>query len=515
MNKTLCIMSSAFLKEGMQAEFGKIPPTFAPLCNRPFFEYQIDALDTEYNEIFISIPKGYKLELSIKLALKQKNIRTIEISQQLSVSKAIMQTLKHIITSTKKFSGAQILLGDTIIKHNSIDLLNSYSCHSPTTIQHWTYTDVHNNKVFSGFLNLSEATCRTIVHGNLGLSFINDNSLFSTLTPDTSGIWYDIGHISEYIRTRSRYDTSRDFNFIKMNDFTVTKTSSDYFKINSESFWFENLPKNLKMYTPQILGSDHSEGKYVIEKLPLITLGEIYAFGNQKQYYWKQVFSSIRNVLEDFAKYTSPELKFSYSKWVKHKTAERINNLPDFLKELCNTEFKINNKKVPNIRHLCDELDEKFYNLDLFEKSPDVITHGDLCFSNIFYDLRLGLIKLIDPRGCFIDKKYSIYGNQTYDIVKLAHSVKGYYDYVIAKQYNFDLKDGFLNYKIFPKSDHQHILNEFEKEILLPLNICEKKLNANLCHLFLSMIPLHSDQKESQIIFLGQAYHFGLKALRC
>ncbi len=63
------------------------------------------------------------------------------------------------------------------------------------------------------------------------------------------------------------------------------------------------------MYTPQILGSDHSEGKYVIEKLPLITLGEIYAFGNHKQYYWKQVFSSIRNVLDDFAKFFNDNSK--------------------------------------------------------------------------------------------------------------------------------------------------------------------------------------------------------------
>ena len=125
------------------------------------------------------------------------------------------------------------------------------------------------------------------------------------------------------------------------------------------------------------------------------------------------------------------------------------------------------------------------------------------------------MIKLIDPRGFFADKEYSTYGNQTYDIVKLAHSVTGFYDYIIAKQYILELKDNNLSYTILPKSNRQNIINEFEKEILLPLNVCEKKLNANLFHLFLSMIPLHSDQEENQIIFLGQAYYFGLEALKC
>lgn len=514
MGKILCIISSAYLKEGMQAEFGKIPPAFVPLHNKPIFEHQINTIGNQYNKIFLSLPEKYKIEPSIQILLQQKKVQTVEISPRLSVSEVIIKILKNIVT-INNFNGATIIFGDTVIKNYKDNVSDTYSCHTPKTNQNWAYLDTYNNKVFSGLLNLSEATCRAIIDGKLGTSFINNKSIFSILKPNKSGSWYDIGHVSEYIRTRSRYDTSRSFNILKINDLTVTKTSSDHFKINSEIFWYENLPQKLKLYSPHILSSYPSKGEYILEKLPLISLAEIYSFGDQKQFYWKQVFSNIKKVLEDFSTHISPAPKIDYSSWVKYKTLERINNLPNKLKKYYNTEFKINGKKVPSINNLYHEINNKFDNLDLFETSNDVVTHGDLCFSNIFYDLRLGLIKLIDPRGFFADKKYSTYGNQTYDIVKLAHSVTGFYDYIIAKQYILEFKDNDLSYTILPKSNRQNIIYEFEKEILLPLNVCEKKLNANLFHLFLSMIPLHSDQEENQIIFLGQAYYFGFEALKC
>ena len=514
MSKILCIISSAYLKEGMQAEFGEIPPAFVPLHNKPIFEHQINSIGNQYNKILLSLPEKYKIEPSIQILLQQKKVQTVEISPRLSVSEVIIKILKNIITKNN-FNGATIIFGDTVIKNYKDNTLDTYSCHTPNTNQNWAYLDASNNKVFSGLLNLSETTCRSIIDGKLGASFINNKSIFSILKPNKSGSWYDVGHVSEYIRTRSKYDTSRSFNTLKINDFTITKTSTDRFKINSEIFWYENLPQKLKLYSPHILSSCPSKGEYKLEKLPLISLAEIYSFGDQKQFYWKQVFSNIKKVLEDFSTNISPTPKINYSSWVKYKTLERVNNLPNKLKKYCNTEFKINDKKVPSINNLCHEINSKFDNLDLFENLNDVVTHGDLCFSNIFYDLRLGLIKIIDPRGFFANKKYSIYGNQTYDIVKLAHSVIGFYDYIIAKQYIFEFEDDNLNYTILPKSNKQNIIYAFEEEILLPLNVCEKKLNANLFHLFLSMIPLHSDQEENQIIFLGQAYHFGLEALKC
>ena len=75
MGKILCIISSAYLKEGMQAEFGKIPPAFVPLHNKPIFEHQINTIGNQYNKIFLSLPEKYKIEPSIQILFNKKRFK--------------------------------------------------------------------------------------------------------------------------------------------------------------------------------------------------------------------------------------------------------------------------------------------------------------------------------------------------------------------------------------------------------------------------------------------------------
>ena len=64
--------------------------------------------------------------------------------------------------------------------------------------------------------------------------------------------------------------------------------------------------------------------------------------------------------------------------------------------------------------------------------------HGDFCFSNILYDFKSQSIKVIDPRGLSGDgKEQSIYGDLRYDVAKLAHSVIGKYDFIIAGRFSY------------------------------------------------------------------------------
>ena len=64
----------------------------------------------------------------------------------------------------------------------------------------------------------------------------------------------------------------------------------------------------------------------------------------------------------------------------------------------------------------------------LAENVQGCIVHGDLCLSNILYDLRSRICKLLDPRGSF--GAAGIYGDPRYDVAKLYHSIYGLYDFI-------------------------------------------------------------------------------------
>ena len=162
-------------------------------------------------------------------------------------------------------------------------------------------------------------------------------------------------------------------------------------------------------------------------------------------------------------------------------------------------KYTINGENVGSIRDIITELD-KYIDKDSYKYNS--IMHGDLCFSNILYDSRSNHIKLIDPRGVDNNKNISIYGDWRYDVAKLAHSVIGKYDFIIANRFKykensstdieFDIEYDNL-YKV------EELDNYFDKffdfKVYYPIMI----------NLFLSMIPLHSDNNLRQKAMLANA----------
>ena len=64
--------------------------------------------------------------------------------------------------------------------------------------------------------------------------------------------------------------------------------------------------------------------------------------------------------------------------------------------------------------------------------------HGDFCFSNLLYDCKVRLVKMIDPRGEF--GVPGIFGDRRYDLAKLAHSYAGGYDFIVADQFSVEVE---------------------------------------------------------------------------
>ena len=137
----------------------------------------------------------------------------------------------------------------------------------------------------------------------------------------------------------------------------------------------------------------------------------------------------------------------------------------------------------------------------LYDVKEFSIIHGDLCFANMMVDNNFSFIKVIDPRGKF--GSYDIYGDPKYELAKLFHSVDGKYDYIIKDLFDLEYKDGSISFSIQDKDRdfdlYQVFIGVFKDEIGDDL----KKIELIEALLFLSMIPLHGESFEHQLVMLG------------
>ena len=132
----------------------------------------------------------------------------------------------------------------------------------------------------------------------------------------------------------------------------------------------------------------------------------------------------------------------------------------------------------------------------LYRKSEMTFIHGDFCLGNILYDPSSKILKCIDPRGSF--GKTSVYGDLKYDVAKLRHSFRGYYDFIVSDLFSLEEKEGAWKLEFFTNADTERIAEYFDKE--LEKNGFDLSLVSVVeALLFLSMVPLHADNQKRQL----------------
>lgn len=120
-----------------------------------------------------------------------------------------------------------------------------------------------------------------------------------------------------------------------------------------------------------------------------------------------------------------------------------------------------------------------------------VIGHGDPCFSNILFDRRLGLMRLIDPRGA--QRAEDALMHPLYDLAKFSHSVLGGYDFINNDLFTCNLGTGLeLVLQLDGEGPPQWMRAAFRAR-LATLGFDIRTVRAVELSLFLSMLPLHAD----------------------
>lgn len=512
----ILISSAAYVNSEFQIEFGRLPPAFLPVGNRRIFERQVETLKKTFPEecICLSLPSSYLLSSKDEIVLTRLGVKVIRSEETISLADAV----KCAITEAGEFDGSfRLLHGDTWVSDLplSLDLIGIVETQEDYS---WEVEDVSSasESVWCGYFAFSDT--RTILKAldDSKGDFIGAVRAYDMEVPlvrhKVSG-WHDFGHVNTYFQSRARLTTERSFNELSIADGCVRKSGMPLEKIRAEGNWFTSIPSSLRIYTPQLI-ADFAEctGRphYVLEYLPLPPLNEVFVHGRNPVFYWDRIFSLCGNFLGAcHASLPSStdvrDIQTSANALTEIKTWRRLDQYIATLERLTlNTPLVINGVPVPPLSRIVTDC------LDKVKKIPLVpgILHGDLCLSNILFDSRSDRIKVIDPRGLDENGNITIVGDLRYDLAKLTHSIIGLYDHIIAGAYslNSSERDGVAYFDLEVHTDERikQIQDIFLRRIFLG-NLSPRSVMPLTILLFLSMLPLHSDNSGRQTALFANA----------
>lgn len=151
------------------------------------------------------------------------------------------------------------------------------------------------------------------------------------------------------------------------------------------------------------------------------------------------------------------------------KTIKRLDSIKDSIPFACNKYISINGKKCKNIITEPEYL--KKLVKDNLLKTIYCPIHGDCTLTNTLINNK-GMIYFIDARGYFGQEE--VFGDIRYDWAKLYYSIAGSFDEFNIKNFDLDIKNPEVNYKIYSAGWDEH--TEYFLNKLKEVNLKEIQL---------------------------------------
>lgn len=516
------IASAAYVDAELQAEFGKLPPSFLPLGNRRLYMHQHAVIASRAQRVILSLPEGFEVDDVDREHLTRLGIELVFVPNSLTLGQSLVYVIN--VTATAGMGPLSILHGDTLLRGLDLDAVDVVSVDMAMPTEYsWGCVRLNEdnvdvlqpsdasaaNAVLSGYFNFQDPTRLIQAITRQGGSFLDgltDYSESRPLKPLWAQDWFDFGHAGTFHRSRRRVTTQREFNSLSTTVRSVTKSGSQARKIEAEARWFENLPTSLRLYTPSYLGrrTDGEQVAYSLEYMQLPTLAELFVFGRLTRNAWRKIFDACGEVLGAMSEYSAPTLNEEIdheSDIYLEKTLNRLENyartsgLP--LDEAC----RLNNTCLPSLVKIAETA------ASIIPKASPrdaQLIHGDFCFSNLLYDGRAHLVRMIDPRGVDVRGNFSVCGDPRYDVAKLHHSAIGLYDHIVAGNYRLS-RSGALDFSLhLPRTDAvQTVAHVFSSTCFDDIAAADEVILAISVLLFLSMVPLHGEDPVRQLALLA------------
>lgn len=315
----------------------------------------------------------------------------------------------------------------------------------------------------------------------------------------------NISVYTDFLKFFSGGFEARYFNSVQSDEYIVTKSSTNKKKMKAEHDYFYLLPENMKSWfvVPYDYKETENGAQYSMERIktPDVALQWVHEAISLEDF--KLLIDKIMFFVKSRNKKRIDKEKYfeNMQKLYEQKVLDRIEQLtkmPEY--EKLNQVIKLNTK-YNSLEQIVEEY-LKIYKEAISEYKFDfceVIGHGDLCFSNMLYYKDIELIKFIDVKGA--TKEEELWMDPYYDLAKLSHSICGDYDF-----FNYDMVDVVIDNDLslelrFEKRDTSKFVEIFKEKLI------ENGYNFRLVRifelsLFLSMLPLHMDNRRKVLGFL-------------
>ena len=499
----IIIDSSNYISELFLYDFGQLPDAFLPIGNNRLIDVIIKRLYKKNENIFLIIPNNFNLDKILNYQLSDLGINYIYKDQFKDLSNHIFQNNLEKYENIKYIHRLALPIEDM----SGFEKYKKFSSDIPSfglcINYNFNFEQIFSSKKIDSLDKFNKEIYQ------LKLFKTKNTSKLNTI---------DLGISTHYFKVRAELVSLRFFNKLKIENNKISKTVQYSKKGEEEANWYKNTKKYIPQIAPSIINSSKDKKTYTLEYLPMVSLSEIYTYGQIDINYWDNIFSSISYILGDMHKCAVNLIKKNRLKIIDEDLnrydeelfkVKTINRLCDFCRSKnINYPFDVSlnkNKKV-NVEEIIYMIFKYINKI----KKKYLYIHGDFCLSNILYDSRLSTIKLVDPKGHKNENNlYEMIKFQTYDLTKLAHSLLGFYDLIntgeiMAESYsiNKDFIEIKCNYSvdfyhemIYKKASSYEFLDNCKLNDFLPSTVL----------LFLSMLPMHSDNELKQITLLGNA----------
>lgn len=510
----ILISSAAYVEQDLAFEVGRLPPSFLPIGNKRLFEHQVEFLKQCGQPIYLSLPESFTPSSYDKKLFTDLGIEIITVPDGLTLGNSVLfcwsaTGVQHntltILHGDTLYIDHQIIGDDFVSTHANTGAYSRAKVGLNEANHHFSNDFVEDEQlVLSGLFRFSQPQLlmQGILHSKGDfIGGIEHYNKRKKLSENNGGLWLDFGHLNSFFRSRSLMTTQRAFNDLKIEPRKVIKSSSDKKKMLAESNWFQSLPRELNLHVPALLKSyseNENSATYSLEYLYLLPLNDLLVFGRLSDAYWHYIFHSAHEINQQFSQFHPQEFDTKAADQLYlSKTLKRLNQLEesDFWNTACDLGFVAD-------QSLYDIAENSAKYINPVSMNDVGVVHGDYCFSNILFDSRTQALKLIDPRGIDSNGAVTIYGDRRYDIAKLYHSAVGCYDFIIAGRYS--ITENNIDFLVNERIERLETLFDavffksaaFKKAEILAINV----------HLFISMLPLHSDRPDRQKAMLLNAW---------
>jgi hypothetical protein len=535
----LIIPAAKVVSKELNEKFFDIPSVLVPLETKTVIDFLYEQYKGCVDKIVIVAFEQANMIINYVKFRKYNDIIDVAILDKLNdLGYSVKSGIDYVKNVYKNIDKIYVNFGDTIINEDLKESNDVIFYSKMKEAIRWTTFEYSENKI-SNIYDKSIRDLQENYNVFIGVFSFKDSCTFSKLLNKTledkdtqcdsfykalleyndlnhteiiyTDKWMDVGHIDTYDKSSTEVKT-RYFNTITIDKQRgiLKKTSQNKDKFIKEIKWYLRLPLNIQYVAPRIFNYSLSyDDPYIeMEYYSYNNLHNTFVYGNQPLEQWKLIFHSLENVINEFKKFkvetSKNEVIETLNEMYIEKTIKRLDELrvDKEFKELFDNNIIINGKKYESINYYIKYMPKLLEEFNIYDIKEFQLLHGDFCLSNILYSLNSNTVRVIDPRGEF--GKFDIYGDIRYDLAKLSHSIQGKYDFIIEDLFELEKKDTEINYMIYYNDGHKQIEELYMKELKKITNDVDIiELIESI--LFFSMIPLHKDYPNRQILMLATA----------